>query len=111
MSASGDPNAGLNYFERCGQEFDVAISVLTGGPLGETVSRRCALAALQGQRWAVVMCAVLSWVVQPHHCAATLSTAPSPWFVYLRAGIAFAVAIGAVGAMAFSVVHLALAVL
>ncbi len=111
MSASGDPYAGLNYWERCGEEFDRAICVLTGGPLGETVSMRAALAAEHGQRWGVILCLVLSYAVQRDHCRATLSSAPSPWFVYVRAGIAFGVAIGAVSAMVFSLLRLVLAVL
>ena len=106
MSASG--NEHLNYWERCGQEFDVAIGVLCGGPLGMTVSMRAALAAEQGKRWAVWLCAVLSVLVQPHHCSDTLSPTPSPWFVYVRAGIAFAVAIGAIGAMAWAALHIIL---
>ena len=106
MSASGDPNKGLTYWERCGQEFDIACNVLLGGDLGMTVSMRCALAALAGKHWAVVARAVLSRIVQRNHCTATLSSTPSPWFVYLRAGIAFAVAIAAVGAMVWALVEL-----
>ena len=111
MSASGDPNAGLTYWERCGQEFDIAIGVLCGGPLGMTVSMRAALAAEAGKRWGVWLCKFLSWAIQPRHCTATLSSTPWPWFVYVRSAIAFAVAIAAAGGIAFSLVRIRLDVL
>lgn len=82
----------MNYFERCGQEFDVAVNVITGGQENETVSYRCAVAARAGKRWGCFMCRLLSWLVQRDHCADQFTAGPTKLFVFIRAGIAFGVA-------------------
>jgi hypothetical protein len=72
---------------------DEEINALAGGLPNQTVSLRCAVANRQGKRWARVMCWFLSWAVQRDHCELQFTNAPSPWWVYVRAGICFAVAI------------------
>jgi hypothetical protein len=86
----------LAYFERCGIEFDTAVNVLTGGNLGQTVSLRVAEAQRAGKLYGCVFCWFLNWAVQPNHCQLQFTTKPSPWTVYVRAGIAFAVGIGSI---------------
>ena len=90
----------LAYLGRCGVEFDVAVNVLLGGALGETVSRRCATAWRAGKRWGCLACRFLDWAVQRGHCAAQFDASSAPWFTYLRAGIAFGVAFAGGGGMA-----------
>jgi hypothetical protein len=91
----------LAYLARCGIEFDTAINVLTGGQLGQTVSYRCAVAQRNGKAWGCFMCRFLNWAVQRNHCPDQFTDAPTPAFDMIRAGIAFAVGIGAV----VSIVH------
>ena len=101
------------YFERVGIEFDTAINVLTGGPLGWTVSQRAAWEAgwrpsadpAQAQRtgprkrgWCL-FCRFLGLVVQRDHCALQFTDRPSSVPTYIRAGIAFGVGFGALAAI------------
>lgn len=86
----------LTYLERCGIEFDTAVNVLTGGKLGQTVSLRVAEAQRAGKLYGCLFCWFLNWAVQENHCALQFTTKPSPWTVYVRAGIAFAVGIGSI---------------
>lgn len=81
------------YIERCGIEFDVAVNVLLGGQLGQTISMRCALADRAGKPWGRFMCWFLSWAVQEDHCALQFSNKRVPVLSYLRASIAFLVGI------------------
>jgi hypothetical protein len=80
------------YVERVGIEFDTAVNVLFGGALNETVSMRAAVAQKDGERWGCWLCWLLGKIVQPHHCRDQFLSAPAPALVYLRAGVAFAVA-------------------
>lgn len=93
MSADDLTGPQLGYFARCGREFDVAISVLTGGPSNTTVSTRCARAQERGERAGIIACDCLDVLVQDGHCEKCLTDQPTPVFVYLRAGVAFAVPI------------------
>jgi hypothetical protein len=96
----------LAYLERCGIEFDVAVNVLTGGQLGQTVSLRVAEAERAGKLWGCLFCQFLSEAVQKDHCALQFTNKPSPWTVYVRAGIAFAVGIGSIFGLADAGLHL-----
>jgi hypothetical protein len=91
------------YLSRCGIEFDISINVLTGGKLGQTVSYRVADADREGKRWGCVFCWFLYYFVQPDHCALQFVKGPSTFWTYIRAGIAFGVAIailvGVIGAL------------
>lgn len=71
--------------ENIARDGDELVSAITGGPANETVSRRVALAARDGKRWACWFCWFLSWAVQPDHCAKMFTNDPTPWWVYLRA--------------------------
>jgi hypothetical protein len=84
------------YLERVGIETDTEINVATGGDLGQTVSMRAALAQRAGKRWGCLFCWFLSIAVQHDHCADQFISQPTPGSVYVRAAIAFVVAIGAV---------------
>lgn len=102
------------YFERVGIEFDTAINVLTGGPLGWTVSQRAAWEAgwrpsadpARAQRtgarkpgWCL-FCRFLGVVVQRDHCALQFTDRPSSVPTYASAGLAFgagALFLGALG--------------
>lgn len=86
-----------NYFERVGLEFDIAVNVLTGGKLGQTVSLRSAIGAgytaegRTGPRqpgWCL-MCWFLNWAVQRGHCPDQFVSGPTPPVVMIRAGLAF----------------------
>jgi hypothetical protein len=92
------------YIERVGIEFDTAVNVLFGGDLGQTVSLRAAMAARDGERWGCWMCWLLGKIVQPHHCRDQFLTADTPTLVYVRAGVAFAVA----GLALFGLIHAAI---
>lgn len=73
------------------RDLDATVDVVAGGSVGETVSRRCALAARAGRWWGKIACRFLSWAVQTDHCELTLDpTATVPDSVYARAGIWFA---------------------
>jgi hypothetical protein len=99
------------YFERVGIEFDIAINVLTGGPLGWTVSQRAAWEAgwrpstdpARAQRTGprkrrgCLFCRFLGLVVQRDHCALQFTDRPSSVPTYIRAGIAFGVGFLALG--------------
>ena len=93
--------------EQLARDVDAEISALTGGPANQTVSVRVALAARRGEKWACWFCAVLSVLVQRGHCAAVLTPAPLPWWVYFRAALAFALAF----ALALASVQLAIRIL
>jgi hypothetical protein len=108
------PLALASYLKRVGQEFDIAFSVLTGGPLGWTFSKRSAygagwrpttnrrIASQKGPRrwqWCVV-CRLLNFV-QENHCALQFTDIPSPPRVYLKAGLAFS----ALGTVLYTVFH------
>ena len=99
-------SAFCRYLERCGIEFDTAINVLTGGQLGQTVSLRVAEAERAGKEWGCLFCWFLDWAVQRNHCALQFSKTPSPWTVYVRAGIAFAIGIGLITAGVHAVLEL-----
>ena len=101
------------YFERVGIEFDTAINVVTGGPLGWTVSERAAYGAgwrpsadpARAQRtgprkpgWCL-FCRFLGVVVQRDHCALQFTDRPSSVPTYIRAGVAFGVGLGALAAI------------
>lgn len=95
----------VNYLKRCGVEFDVACNVLTGGQLGQTVSYRCAVAWRAGKPVGCAMCWFLNIFVQRNHCPDQFTSAPTPWFDMVRAGIAFAVGIAALVAIGHGVVE------
>ena len=112
------PSSQPPYFERVGIEFDTAINVLTGGPLGWTVSQRAAYEAgwrpsddpARAQRtgprkagWCL-FCKFLGVVVQRDHCALQFTDRPSSVPTYIRAGVAFGVGLGALAA----IIHAAL---
>lgn len=97
----------LAYLARCGIEFDIAVNVLTGGNLGETVSYRCAVAQRNGKAWGCVMCAFLSWAVQHNHCPEQFTNDPTPAVDMIRAGIAFLVGGTAVLAILHTIYQLA----
>ena len=101
-----DKPISYNYFERCGIEFDVAVNVLFGGNLGETVSMRAAVAERDGKTWGCWFCWLLARLVQRGHCLDQFLNNPSPVWVYLRAGLAFAVAILASVAILYALVQL-----
>lgn len=84
------------YLERCGFIFDVAINVLTGGEIDETVSLRVAKAQKSGKRWGCMFCRFLDVTVQENHCQRQFEKGNSPAFVYIRAGVAFAFGISAI---------------
>ena len=71
---------------------DVTVDVVVlGGAVGETVSHRVAVAAQQGIWWGCWSCRALDYLVQWHHCQATLDpNATVPWTVYPRAAVSFA---------------------
>lgn len=94
----------VRYAQRCGIEFDTAINVLTGGDLDQTVSMRAALAQRAGKTWGCAFCRVLSILVQRDHCADQFTDTQAPWFVYVRAGIAFAIPIAVVSMIARAVI-------
>lgn len=93
----------MNYWQRVGIEFDIAVNVLTGGQLGQTVSYRSAVAWRAGKRWGCIMCWFLNWAVQKNHCPEQFTSDPTPNFDMMRAGIAFAFGIFVLCAIAFSV--------
>lgn len=107
------------FFERVGIEFDIAINVLTGGPLGWTVSQRAAYGAgwrpspdpataqRTGKRkpGCCVFCRFLSLVVQRGHCSLQFTNKPSSIPTYIRAGIAFGVGFAALAAITHAVVY------
>lgn len=86
----------IAYLRRLGVETDVWLSVLTGGPAGETISLRVARARLNGSRPACLVCQVLSRLVERGHCAKQLNGKATAPDATLRAGIAIAVAFGLV---------------
>ena len=89
-TSSSGSNAFVRYLDRCGVEFDTAVSVLFGGPLGETVSLRVAIAERQGKWWGCWFCWFLNWAVQRHHCALQFETnKPRSLLTFIRAGVAF----------------------
>ncbi len=72
------------------RDADVTIGVAAlDNPVGETVSMRAALGQKAGIWYWCVFCRVLSVLVQKGHCDAVLTNAPTPWWVYVRAGAAF----------------------
>lgn len=77
--------------ERLLRDGDAEVSALTGGAADQTVSARVAQDARHGRTWARWFCGGLSLLVQPGHCAAMRSGAPTPWWVYPRAAVCFAV--------------------
>jgi hypothetical protein len=81
----------VRYIMRCGEEFDIAFNVLTGGRLGNTFSYRAAVGERDGKKFWCVMCRILNWIVQRNHCRDQFINGRSPALVYIRAGIAFAV--------------------
>lgn len=83
--------------EALARDMDAEISAITGGVANQTVSMRVALAAQRGERWAIAFCQFLSVAVQCDHCRVTLDGGPMPWWVFVRAAIWFAVAIGVSG--------------
>jgi hypothetical protein len=90
------------YLNRCGVEFDVAVNVLTGGNLGETVSLRAATGAIKKHiRGWCLFCRFLN-LVQEDHCALQFTDLPQPESVEIRAGVAFIVGISAIGGIGFS---------
>lgn len=80
------------YIERCGIEFDVAVNVLFGGQLSQTVSFRAALAQRAGKTWGCVFCKILSVLVQRDHCADQFIPGSSTPATFIRAGLAFGAA-------------------
>lgn len=79
--------------ESLGRDADAMVSALTGGPANQTVSVRVALAARRGERWACWFCVFLSVAVQRGHCGRVLTSAPLPWWVYVRALACFLAAL------------------
>lgn len=99
----------LDYLERCGVEFNVAVNVMTGGELGQTVSHRVATAAQEGRRIGCLLCWFLDWAVQREHRGRQLGHTPAGWRAYLRATAAFTVgglAVLGIGHAAVNVVEL-----
>ncbi len=97
----------LDYLERCGIEFDVAVNVLAGGDLGQTVSYRVAVAAREGRRIGCLFCWFLDWAVQRNHCERQFGNDPAGPLTFVRAGVAFGVgglSLLGIGHMAFDVV-------
>lgn len=114
------PHAQPPYFERVGIEFDTAINVATGGPLGWTVSERAAYGAgwrpsndpavavrtgtkQRGWCW---FCAALSIIVQPGHCRVQFTNLETPGFDMVRASVAFAAGFATIAAVADLIVRL-----
>lgn len=96
----------LAYLKRVGIMFDIAVNVLTGGQLGETVSYRVACAERDEEAkgedgWGCWFCWFLNWAVQKGHCALQFTNLPSPTWTYIRAGIAFAIG----GAVIWALIH------
>jgi hypothetical protein len=87
------------------RDADVTANVVVcGGPPGETVSMHAALGARAGVwRWCV-LCRLLEWLVQRGHCEKTLDpNYVMPWWVYVRAALAFAAVTAlAVGGVAWA---------
>lgn len=79
------------YFDRCGVEFDIAVNVLTGGELGQTVSYRAAVAQRDGKRWGCIFCWFLNYAVQRNHCPLQFVKQPANLASFIRAGVAFGV--------------------
>lgn len=91
--------------ETLAADIDAEISALTGGVANQTVSMRVALAAKLGKRWAIAFCAFLSAAVQCDHCQVTLDGGLIPWWAFVRAAICFAVVIGGVGWILFTLMR------
>ena len=51
---------------------DCLLNALTGGHWGATFSMRAAASAHAGARWAIIACAVLSFLIECDHCQRTL---------------------------------------
>jgi hypothetical protein len=101
MTQEAISNPSPSYLERVGLEFDIAVNVLTGGQLNQTVSLRSAIADRDGRKWGCFMCWFLNWAVQRNHCALQFSTGPTKPVVMIRAGIAFFVGAVALSAMTY----------
>jgi hypothetical protein len=67
------------------------IAPIPGAKPNQTVSDHDAEEAAAGRTWAVWLCAFLSWAVEKDHCAATRRGDPTPWTVYPRALLWFAI--------------------
>jgi|GEM_PF-4693461 hypothetical protein len=83
---------------------DVTEAAILGAPNGETLSLYDALAARHGSALAHLACVVLSFVVEPGHCANQIAARPMGTLAYIRAGLG-------VVALAFIFISPALAVL
>ena len=83
------------------RDADVTIGVVVlDNPAGETVSMRAALGAKAGKWQWCLFCRLLDVLVQRGHCAATLDpNAVTPWWVWVRAMLAFASGFTAIGVL------------
>jgi hypothetical protein len=77
------------YFDRIGITIDCLINVVFGGPLYQTVSMRCALAARAKKPFGCFMCKVLDIFVQKNHCGLQFVKKPTDPISFVRAGLAF----------------------
>lgn len=73
---------------------DEGLNVETGGDADQTLSLRAALAARRGSKTACVFCRVLSWLVQPRHCAKQLSAETMRPVNYIRGMLCIMAAYG-----------------
>jgi hypothetical protein len=64
------------------RDADVTADVVAGGPVGETISMRAALARQAGDWRGRVVCLLLN-ILQPGHCRRVLAGEDAPWWVYV----------------------------
>ena len=93
----------LTLLVQLGVLTDEGLNVATGGAANQTLSMRTATAARSGDRWACVLCNLLSILIQPRHCAKQLSGEPmNPWNYLRAAACIFAIYGGIAGLILYA---------
>jgi len=77
----------MSYIENVFLALDEFLNcLLFAGNPQQTISVHAALAARQGKLWGCLLCRILSALVQPNHCADSLTENATPTSAALKAG-------------------------
>ncbi len=66
----------LIYLDAVGVQLDCFLCAIIFGIKGQTISIHAALERKAGKKWACLLCAFLSWLVQHDHCQDQLDGIP-----------------------------------